>query len=339
MSAGTKMKIKKGDTVQMLTGKDRGKQGRVVQAHPREGKVIVENLNIARAEPEAEADARHEPHGRPADDPGRDHRPADGGLGRERHARLPDLQAPDAHRHHDQGSEGRDDQGARLQARRLRPGDRSPDGRRRRHERDDERRANGDYVPRLKQLYNDELRAQLQKDLEPVVGDAGAAAHEDHAEHGRRRGEDRREGARRRDRGAHDHRRAARPAAPRPQVDRAVQAPRGHARRRAHDAARRPDVGVLRPARLDRAPAHPRLPRPQPGVVRRPRQLLARPARADHLPRDRLRQRRPDPRPRRRDHDHRRRPTSRPRRCCAAWACRLQPKLEGTEETTWPRSR
>ena len=48
MSAGTKMKIKKGDTVQMLAGKDRGKQGRVIQAHPREGKVIVENLNIAR---------------------------------------------------------------------------------------------------------------------------------------------------------------------------------------------------------------------------------------------------------------------------------------------------
>ena len=46
--AGTKMKIKKGDTVQMLAGKDRGKQGRVVQAHPREGKVIVENLNVAR---------------------------------------------------------------------------------------------------------------------------------------------------------------------------------------------------------------------------------------------------------------------------------------------------
>ena len=36
-------------------------------------------------------------------------------------------------------------------------------------------------------------------------------------------------------------------------------------------------------------PAHPRLPRPQPRLVRRPRQLLARHPRADHLPRDRLR--------------------------------------------------
>ena len=41
----TTMKIKKGDTVHMLSGKDRGKQGRVVDARPRDGKVIVENLN------------------------------------------------------------------------------------------------------------------------------------------------------------------------------------------------------------------------------------------------------------------------------------------------------
>ena len=42
------MKVKKGDTVQMLTGKDRGKQGRVLDAQPREGRVIVENLNVAK---------------------------------------------------------------------------------------------------------------------------------------------------------------------------------------------------------------------------------------------------------------------------------------------------
>ena len=44
----TTLKIKKGDTVQMLTGKDRGKQGRVLDARPRDGKVIVENLNVAK---------------------------------------------------------------------------------------------------------------------------------------------------------------------------------------------------------------------------------------------------------------------------------------------------
>jgi large subunit ribosomal protein L24 len=42
----TTLKIKKGDTVHMLSGKDRGKQGRVIDARPRDGKVIVENLNM-----------------------------------------------------------------------------------------------------------------------------------------------------------------------------------------------------------------------------------------------------------------------------------------------------
>ena len=42
----TKMKVKKGDLVQILTGKDRGKQGRVLEARPNDRKVIVENLNV-----------------------------------------------------------------------------------------------------------------------------------------------------------------------------------------------------------------------------------------------------------------------------------------------------
>jgi large subunit ribosomal protein L24 len=44
----TKMKVKKGDTVQILTGKDRGKRGRVIEARPSERRVIVENLNVAK---------------------------------------------------------------------------------------------------------------------------------------------------------------------------------------------------------------------------------------------------------------------------------------------------
>ena len=40
------MKIKKGDLVQVLSGKDRGKQGRVLEARPKEGRVLVENLNM-----------------------------------------------------------------------------------------------------------------------------------------------------------------------------------------------------------------------------------------------------------------------------------------------------
>jgi large subunit ribosomal protein L24 len=40
------MKVRKGDLVQVLSGKDRGKQGRVLEARPKEGRVIVENLNM-----------------------------------------------------------------------------------------------------------------------------------------------------------------------------------------------------------------------------------------------------------------------------------------------------
>jgi len=40
------MKIKKGDTVHVLAGKDRGKQGRVLEARPDERRVLVENLNM-----------------------------------------------------------------------------------------------------------------------------------------------------------------------------------------------------------------------------------------------------------------------------------------------------
>ena len=42
-----KVHVKTGDTVVVLSGKDKGKQGKVLQVSPKEGKVIVEGLNIA----------------------------------------------------------------------------------------------------------------------------------------------------------------------------------------------------------------------------------------------------------------------------------------------------
>ena len=42
------MRIRKGDLVHVLSGKDRGKQGRVIDSRPKDRKVIVENLNIAK---------------------------------------------------------------------------------------------------------------------------------------------------------------------------------------------------------------------------------------------------------------------------------------------------
>ncbi len=42
------MKVKKGDTVRVLRGKDAGKEGRVVEALPKDGRVVVENINVVK---------------------------------------------------------------------------------------------------------------------------------------------------------------------------------------------------------------------------------------------------------------------------------------------------
>lgn len=42
------MKIKKGDQVLIINGKDKGKKGKVLEAFPGEGKVVVEGVNIAK---------------------------------------------------------------------------------------------------------------------------------------------------------------------------------------------------------------------------------------------------------------------------------------------------
>ncbi len=43
-----KMNIKRGDTVLLLTGKDKGKQGTVSRAMPQINKVVVEGLNMVK---------------------------------------------------------------------------------------------------------------------------------------------------------------------------------------------------------------------------------------------------------------------------------------------------
>ena len=40
------MKIKKGDNVKVITGKDKGKSGKVVRALVKENKVIIDGLNM-----------------------------------------------------------------------------------------------------------------------------------------------------------------------------------------------------------------------------------------------------------------------------------------------------
>jgi large subunit ribosomal protein L24 len=51
MAAATKtrtLKIRKGDTVEVITGKDLGRRGKVFEVLPREGRLLVEKLNIVK---------------------------------------------------------------------------------------------------------------------------------------------------------------------------------------------------------------------------------------------------------------------------------------------------
>ncbi len=41
-----KLHVKTGDTVQIMSGKDKGKQGKVLEVSPKEKKVIVEGRNL-----------------------------------------------------------------------------------------------------------------------------------------------------------------------------------------------------------------------------------------------------------------------------------------------------
>lgn len=40
------MKIKKGDNVLVIAGKDRGRKGKVIRALPKEAKVVIEGMNL-----------------------------------------------------------------------------------------------------------------------------------------------------------------------------------------------------------------------------------------------------------------------------------------------------
>ncbi|MGI5898485.1 MAG: 50S ribosomal protein L24 [Christensenellales bacterium] len=52
-----KMHVKKDDTVVVISGKDRGKMGKVLVAEPKVGKVIVEGVNIATKHKKARSQA------------------------------------------------------------------------------------------------------------------------------------------------------------------------------------------------------------------------------------------------------------------------------------------
>ncbi|GAF66213.1 50S ribosomal protein L24 [Bacillus sp. TS-2] len=43
-----KLHVKKGDTVKVITGKDKGKQGVILEAFPKKDRVLVEGINIVK---------------------------------------------------------------------------------------------------------------------------------------------------------------------------------------------------------------------------------------------------------------------------------------------------
>ncbi|HHY92512.1 MAG TPA: 50S ribosomal protein L24 [Firmicutes bacterium] len=43
-----KVHVKKGDTVMVIAGKDRGKKGKILRVFPAEGRVLVEGLNMVK---------------------------------------------------------------------------------------------------------------------------------------------------------------------------------------------------------------------------------------------------------------------------------------------------
>lgn len=55
-----KIRIKKGDTVIVNSGKDKGKQGKVDKVYPKSGKVIVSGINITKKHLKP---SRKSPHG------------------------------------------------------------------------------------------------------------------------------------------------------------------------------------------------------------------------------------------------------------------------------------
>ncbi len=45
---GNRMHVRKGDTVVVISGKDRGKKGKIIRAEPATGRVVVEGVNVVK---------------------------------------------------------------------------------------------------------------------------------------------------------------------------------------------------------------------------------------------------------------------------------------------------
>ena len=57
-----RLHVTKGDTVQVISGDDKGKQGKVLEVYPKTGRVTVEGVNIVKRHQRASADRRGRHH-------------------------------------------------------------------------------------------------------------------------------------------------------------------------------------------------------------------------------------------------------------------------------------
>ena len=57
------MRIKKGDTIKKIAGKDRGKEGKLIRVLPREGKIVVEKMNIVQKHSKPRRQGSESKHG------------------------------------------------------------------------------------------------------------------------------------------------------------------------------------------------------------------------------------------------------------------------------------
>ncbi len=269
------MKIKKGDRVVVIAGKDKGREGTVILTDPEKQRVIVQGVSMIKKNTKVNYQGR-----RGAKEGGIVHQEA---LIHVSNVALIDPDTKKAARagyrsttaRRRSGSPGQAvrtsdgceqvEQGQRWQGRRkggdpgAQPAATIGQGRVRWHvdRPSAAARAGAEAPPRLKERYQTEIAPALREEfgfanvmqvptLTKIVVNMGVgeAAQGRQADRGRGQGPDA------------DHRPEAGGRAG-AQVDRPVQAQGGHADRRARDAARSADVGVLRPAAVARAAADP----------------------------------------------------------------------------------
>ena len=144
------MKVKKGDIVHILRGKDAGKEGRVLEALPKQGRVVVENINVVKRHRRPRPIQNTTGLGGGGMTPGGIIDLAAARL--ERDGRLSDLWQADPRR--DDREDGQGPEHPRSDLQEVRGGDRPGMS------------AVADtYTPRLKEQYENEIRPRLKEEL------------------------------------------------------------------------------------------------------------------------------------------------------------------------------